>query len=654
MSGIVASTSPPNLETKTSTICNHQYLILWTDTWHCCDCKAEIIDPQRIANEEKLAQDVELEDNARKQESSEYSHLLGVTVDWLIEFTEDNSCWDLPTWKVQHTIIKPATENTRCRYCDLLPNATNKLHQAVGPSDIFISHCWGSKFGDLVAAIADSCDGKQRVWIDIFAVRQWPGNIADLDFAGIVARCHSVLLICVHLESIANLTWFDISGNVTVPKVARCSVPFFRVWCLVELQAAQSSNKPIIMKGGNRDPSSVYPNIRFVPSYDMLSKMEYLVDVEKAEATVEADKIRILQQVRASPGGSIGLNRSVQASIVAARLSCKYKIVTQAAIGNKNAIQSIREGTTNENVNHLIVAAAGGGYVKLFHDLLNVGGKIEPNDDELPTFCYTKTTNENGGEMETVTCLMAASRSGNEKMVAEIIQLGGNVNRQNTRHYTPLMCASKFGHTNVVRLLLENGASVDAKESLFGKTSLALCALHPNNVQCIDLLCENGANIDSIDHHGRTPLDSALIQNIKDSSYQLIKHRMSMPFKKMVCDHEGHNALFHAVRYADYEIVKYLFDRSKVDPNIIANDGTSPLMLAVDTEGFGNGRENIIVLLLESGAVVETKDHDGETALTLAKEWGNEKVVNLLQKYLREEEKEEGKEEKTAAAAAVV
>ena len=62
-------------------------------------------------------------------------------------------------------------------------------------------------------------------------------------------------------------------GNINVPDQAKSSVPFFRVWCLVELQAARVSNKPIIMQGGTRDVTSAYPNIQFKSSYNMLSKM---------------------------------------------------------------------------------------------------------------------------------------------------------------------------------------------------------------------------------------------------------------------------------------------------------------------------------------------------------------------------------------------
>eukprot|EP00505_MAST-04D_sp_SCG-Rhode-Island_P001120 Stramenopile-MAST_4_protein_1120 len=636
MSGVVAAAQPPSLDPKQPASCRHRYLILWTDTWHCCDCKVEIDDALRIAEEEKEAARAEQEDASRPLDSPVYSHNLGVTVGWLVEWTEANKCWNLPTWKVQHQIIKPATESKRCRFADTISK------EFVGAADIFVSHCWGSSFGDLVAALTDCCDDTQRVWIDIFAVRQWPGNVADLDFGGVVSRCKCVVLVCVKLDLIADMTWFEIqamSGNINVPAAARSSVPFFRVWCLVELQAARTASVPIIMQGGGRDVNSVWPAIKFVPSYDMLAKMEYLVSVEQADATVEADKIRILQDVRLSPGGAPALNRSVQASIVAARLSHAYPTVKQAAVGNVIALSNIRN-TGKKTANILIVAAAGGGYDHVFQLLLDIGADIDPPDDNLPQYCYTKTTQEGGGEMETITALMAASKAGNINMVKRIIHLGARVDRKNTRDHTALMCATAFGHTNVAALLLQHGANVEAKDSLLGRTPLMFAASHQHNESCIGMLCNiGGANIDEIDNSGRSALDIALIRNVKDAIFELLKHRGTL--KAPVTDNRGCSALFHAVRHSDSEVVKHMLVNMSADPNITCNDGTSPLMVAVEkivmlcaSDSSRSGRERVIKLLLDAGAKVETEDEDQETALALAKEWENLNVVDLLEKYL--------------------
>lgn len=128
----------------------------------------------------------------------------------------------MKTWEVNLKLIFPATSATRCRYIDLLPPAyisgskgsssinsfqsintirstisTNSIissyddqgFSVVEQADTFVCHCWGSRWGDLVTAVADGgADRRRRVWIDVFAVRQWPSNSPDLNYRSTIAH----------------------------------------------------------------------------------------------------------------------------------------------------------------------------------------------------------------------------------------------------------------------------------------------------------------------------------------------------------------------------------------------------------------------------------------------------------------------------------
>ena len=120
------------------------------------------------------------------------SYSRGVTVEWLLLFTQTHNCWDWPTSRVNAEIIKPATVNQRCRYVEL---DHMKSQQIPGKADIFVSHTWGAKWGTLVAAVVDTCPPSARIWCDIFAVRQWPGSSYDLDFCGVIERVSGVLIV---------------------------------------------------------------------------------------------------------------------------------------------------------------------------------------------------------------------------------------------------------------------------------------------------------------------------------------------------------------------------------------------------------------------------------------------------------------------------
>jgi hypothetical protein len=108
-----------------------------------------------------------------------------VPVEWLVRFAHAHQCWDWPTWRVQRDIVRPACAARRCRYVELPEVAPH-----CGGADLFISHFWGGTFGTLVGAAILGARRGRRVWVDLCAVRQFPGNEADLDFDGVAARSH--------------------------------------------------------------------------------------------------------------------------------------------------------------------------------------------------------------------------------------------------------------------------------------------------------------------------------------------------------------------------------------------------------------------------------------------------------------------------------
>ena len=122
----------------------------------------------------------------------------GVRVGWLKEFIKQiDRTWS--TADVVERWIKPRTARKRCRYVDLL------VVEDVGESTLFVSHTWGAPFFDLVIAIAHVASDDMFVWVDIFAVRQWPGNVGDLDFRPIVRGVSAFLLVARHLDEVAKM-----------------------------------------------------------------------------------------------------------------------------------------------------------------------------------------------------------------------------------------------------------------------------------------------------------------------------------------------------------------------------------------------------------------------------------------------------------------
>ena len=140
--------------------------------------------------EEEWIKKIQEEDASHQDQHMALVHACGVTIEWLLAFTFDHNCWHRPTWWVNRHIIKEATRQNRRRYMDL-----DEMKQYKRPATIFISHCWGAVWGDVVLAACHGARFGRVVWIDLFAVRQWPGNGADLDFRNVINKCQAFIVL---------------------------------------------------------------------------------------------------------------------------------------------------------------------------------------------------------------------------------------------------------------------------------------------------------------------------------------------------------------------------------------------------------------------------------------------------------------------------
>eukprot|EP01050_Picozoa_sp_SAG11_P007031 SAG11_NODE_572_length_8445_cov_7.136353_3_plen_292_part_00 len=123
----------------------------------------------------------------------------GFPVELLVAFTDAHGCWDWTTERVNRDIVRPACASLRCRYAELPSMAVH-----VGPADAMVSHCWAANWGTLVTAALCGAGCGRKVWVDIFAVRQFPGNVADLDFRGVV-RSISIVILSIGLCTLVSV-----------------------------------------------------------------------------------------------------------------------------------------------------------------------------------------------------------------------------------------------------------------------------------------------------------------------------------------------------------------------------------------------------------------------------------------------------------------
>uniref|UniRef100_A0A8C2D548 Ankyrin 3 n=1 Tax=Cyprinus carpio TaxID=7962 RepID=A0A8C2D548_CYPCA len=183
---------------------------------------------------------------------------------------------------------------------------------------------------------------------------------------------------------------------------------------------------------------------------------------------------------------------------------------------------------------------------------------------------------------------------------------------------TPLHVASKRGNANMVRLLLERGARIDAKTK-DGLTPLH-CGARSGHEQVLEMLLDRGAPILSKTKNGLSPLHMAT-QGDHLNCVQLLLHH-EVPVDDVTNDYL--TALHVAAHCGHYKVAKVLVDK-KANPNAKALNGFTPLHIACK-----KNRIKVMELLLKHGASIQAVTESGLTPIHVAAFMGHENIVTQL------------------------
>lgn len=165
------------------------------------------------------------------------------------------------------------------------------------------------------------------------------------------------------------------------------------------------------------------------------------------------------------------------------------------AVANDNAdgVRRYLQDGLNPNVtekyrgNNGLIVALFEGSANVFDVLLNAPG-IDVD---------AKANNGN-------TALMIAAYKGKLPAVLALLKKGAAVNRAD---WTPLHYAAAGGRDDIVRLLLEKGAEIDARSP--NRTTPLMIAAYEGHDSTVKLLLERGANIMLTNESGMSPIDYA-------------------------------------------------------------------------------------------------------------------------------------------------
>ncbi len=183
----------------------------------------------------------------------------------------------------------------------------------------------------------------------------------------------------------------------------------------------------------------------------------------------------------------------------------------------------------------------------------------------------------------------------------------------------------------IVRLLIETGADVNAAEGFGGNTPLHE-AVEQGNGEIVKILVAAGADVNAEGSMSRTPLSLAAEKGATEIMRILLRPGLDAGTSADGEDKEaastpsiGSGALFTAIENDDVEMVRLLVEAG-ADVNAAEGfGGNSPLHEAVE-----KGDAEMVKILVAAGADVEAEGFMSRTPLSLAAEEGAAEIMLIL------------------------
>lgn len=193
-----------------------------------------------------------------------------------------------------------------------------------------------------------------------------------------------------------------------------------------------------------------------------------------------------------------------------------------------------------------------------------------------------------------VTIMRDSSKQEKDKLleVTQAIIKGAKVNAPSPDipYLTPLMLAADLGYTDIAKKLIANGAQINATD--YNNATALFHATREGHLEVVKFLLENGANVSNITKQGNNILNQALLVY----GATLEKKKDPAQYKE------------NLVKIFDLLIAKGVNVNEKGDPN---NGALTPIMWAIGWRDWP-----IVKLLFGKGADLCIKDGYGNSILT--------------------------------------
>jgi hypothetical protein len=186
----------------------------------------------------------------------------------------------------------------------------------------------------------------------------------------------------------------------------------------------------------------------------------------------------------------------------------------------------------------------------------------------------------------------------------------------------PLVLAASENDLPKVKMLIVAGVDVNRRDKNTGSTALEEAVKYGNR-EMVRVLLDAGADINARNGSAQTPL----MMMDDDASEELVWDLIGAGAKVGDRDEDGDTALILATEWSEPEVLRALI-QGGAKINARNKAGESALMKAAE-----GGKLESVRLLIAYGAKINAKNDDGETALKLAQDNNHEEVAGLLRAH---------------------
>lgn len=173
-------------------------------------------------------------------------------------------------------------------------------------------------------------------------------------------------------------------------------------------------------------------------------------------------------------------------------------------------------------------------------------------------------------------------------MIQRLINLGAVIDEINEEGQTPLHIAALYGKPANLKLLIDNGANIEARDGR-GRTPALFMSFEEQRKDCLRVLIKHGADVNLADHEGRTPLYLAAgDETMEDFVPELLEAGAAVD----VAVDDGYAPLHQAAYFKCTKAIKALVEYG-ANTEAMNSEGETPRMIA-ERGGLSDWwRENI-------------------------------------------------------------